>query len=79
METLETIRIQKLKQIRDLGYDPYPAFYRYSHTLAQVVKEFESRTAKSICSSSTIDSLSKREVSFGRFLIAKAPTRFGSC
>ena len=40
METLEAVRIQKLKQIRELGYDPYPTFYRYTHSLARVSKEF---------------------------------------
>ena len=36
--TLEAVRIQKLKQIRELGYDPYPTYYRYTHSLAQVVE-----------------------------------------
>ena len=35
MESLEQIRIQKLKQIQELGYDPYPTFYRHTHTLAR--------------------------------------------
>ena len=48
MEALEGIRIQKLKQIRDLGYDPYPTFYRNTHSLAQVVREFSSRTAEEL-------------------------------
>jgi lysyl-tRNA synthetase, class II len=48
METLEAIRIQKLKQIRDLGYDAYPTFYRHTHSLAQVSKEFGSNTAEDL-------------------------------
>ena len=48
METLEAIRIQKLKQIRDLGYDAYPTLYRYTHSLAQVSKEFGSNTAEEL-------------------------------
>jgi lysyl-tRNA synthetase class 2 len=48
MEPLETIRIQKLKQIRDLGYDPYPTFYRNTHSLAQVAKEFGPKTAEEL-------------------------------
>jgi lysyl-tRNA synthetase, class II len=48
METLEAIRIQKLKQIRDLGYDPYPTFYRHTHSLAQVAKEFGAKSAEEL-------------------------------
>jgi lysyl-tRNA synthetase class 2 len=48
METLEAVRIQKLKQIRDLGYDPYPTFYRYTHSLAQVSKEFGAKTSEEL-------------------------------
>jgi lysyl-tRNA synthetase, class II len=48
METLETIRIQKLKQIRELGYDPYPTFYRNTHSLAQVTKEFGAKTGEEL-------------------------------
>jgi lysyl-tRNA synthetase class 2 len=48
METLEAIRIQKLKQIRELGYDPYPTVYRYTHSLAQVSKEFGARTSEEL-------------------------------
>ncbi len=48
MEALESIRIQKLKQIRDLGYDPYPTFYRNTHSLAQVAREFSPKTAEEL-------------------------------
>ena len=48
METLEAVRIQKLKQIRDLGYDAYPTFYRYTHSLAQVSKEFGAKTSEDL-------------------------------
>src|SRR5437773_5263246 len=48
METLEAIRIQKLKQIRDLGYDAYPTSYRYTHSLAQVSKEFGAKTSEEL-------------------------------
>ena len=48
MEALEAVRIQKLKQIRDLGYDPYPTFYRNTYSLAQVVKEFGPKTAEEL-------------------------------
>jgi lysyl-tRNA synthetase, class II len=48
METLEAIRIQKLKSIRDLGYEPYPTFYRNTHTLEDVTKEFGQKTAEQL-------------------------------
>jgi lysyl-tRNA synthetase class 2 len=48
METLEAVRIQKLKQIRELGYDPYPTFYRNTHSLAQVSREFGSKTSEEL-------------------------------
>src|ERR1043165_8682443 len=28
MDSFEQIRIQKMKEIQELGYDPYPTFYR---------------------------------------------------
>jgi lysyl-tRNA synthetase class 2 len=44
MEPLEQIRIQKLKGIQELGYDPYPTFYRNTHTLADVVKQYAEKS-----------------------------------
>ena len=48
MESLEQIRIQKLQQIKELGIDPYPTYYRYTHTLAEVVKPFSTKTAEEL-------------------------------
>ena len=48
MEPLEQIRIQKLQQIKDLGVEPYPTYYRYTHTLADVVKQFSVKTAQEL-------------------------------
>jgi lysyl-tRNA synthetase class 2 len=48
VESLEQIRIQKLHQIKDLGFDPYPTYYRYTHTLAEVGKQFASKTAEQL-------------------------------
>jgi len=48
MEQLEQIRVQKLKQIRELGYDPYPNTYRYTHTIGQVVRDFAEKTAEQL-------------------------------
>jgi lysyl-tRNA synthetase class 2 len=48
MEQLETVRVQKLQQIRDLGIDPYPTHYRYTHTVPQVVEQFSAKTAEEL-------------------------------
>jgi lysyl-tRNA synthetase class 2 len=48
MDSLEQIRIQKLNEIRELGYDPYPTFYRTTHTLAEVGKQFSEKTAEDL-------------------------------
>jgi lysyl-tRNA synthetase class 2 len=48
VDSLEQIRIQKLQQIRALGFDPYPTYYRYTHGLAEVVKQFSSKTAEEL-------------------------------
>jgi len=48
MDSLEQIRIQKLKEIRELGYDPYPTFYRTTHTLAEVGKQFSEKSAEDL-------------------------------
>ncbi len=48
MEPLEQIRIQKLQQIQELGYEPYPTYYRNSHTLEEVVKQFAEKSAEDL-------------------------------
>jgi len=48
MDSLEQIRIQKLKEIEALGYDPYPTFYRHTHTLADVGKQFSEKTGEEL-------------------------------
>ncbi len=48
MEELETIRVQKLQQIRDLGFDAYPTHYRYTHTAGAVVEQYGARTAEEL-------------------------------
>jgi lysyl-tRNA synthetase class 2 len=48
MDSLEQIRIQKLKEIQDLGCDPYPTFYRNTHTLADVGKQFSGKSAEEL-------------------------------
>src|ERR1051326_3540562 len=48
MEELESIRVEKLKQIQGLGIDPYPTHYRYTHTVPQVVEHFGGRNAEEL-------------------------------
>jgi lysyl-tRNA synthetase class 2 len=48
MDPLEQIRVQKLKEIESLGYDPYPTFYRNTHTLAGVGKQFSGQSAEEL-------------------------------
>ena len=48
MDSFEQIRIQKLKEIQDLGFDPYPSFYRTTHTLAEVVKQFSEKSVEDL-------------------------------
>jgi lysyl-tRNA synthetase class 2 len=48
MEKLEEIRIQKLKQVAELGYDPYPTYFRFTHSIAQLVNEFTSKSAEEL-------------------------------
>ena len=48
MDSLEQIRIQKLKEIQELGYDPYPTFYRYTDTLANVGQQFSEKPAETL-------------------------------
>ena len=48
MDSLEQIRIQKLRDIQELGYDPYPTFYRNTHTLAEVSRQFSEKTAEEL-------------------------------
>jgi len=48
VEPLEQIRIQKLQQIKELGVEAYPTYYRYTHTLAEVVRQFSAKTAEEL-------------------------------
>jgi lysyl-tRNA synthetase class 2 len=48
VDSLEQIRIQKLQQIKALGFDPYPTYYRYTHGLAEVARQFSSKTAEEL-------------------------------
>jgi lysyl-tRNA synthetase class 2 len=48
MEQLEAVRVQKLQQIRELGYDPYPTHYRYTHSIKQLVDEFSPKPAEDL-------------------------------
>src|SRR4029078_3288949 len=48
MDPLKQIRIQKLREIQELGDDPYPTFYQTTHALAGVVKEFSDKSAEEL-------------------------------
>jgi lysyl-tRNA synthetase, class II len=48
MDPLEQIRIQKLKEIQELGYEPYPTFYRNTHTLAGAVSQFSGNSGEEL-------------------------------
>lgn len=48
MDQLEQVRVDKLREIVALGYDPYPTHYRYTHTLKQATDEFSPRTAEEL-------------------------------
>ncbi len=41
MEEPEAIRLEKLRKIEALGCNPYPTDYRYTHTVAAVIEQFE--------------------------------------
>src|SRR5262249_47996263 len=48
IEPLEAVRVEKLKSIEALGYNPYPTDYRYTHTIAQVVETFHDKSAEEL-------------------------------
>ena len=48
MDNLEEVRLDKLEKIRALGVDPYPAEYRYTHTLGQIQDRFSSKTGDAL-------------------------------
>ena len=45
---LEAVRVQKLKDIEKLGYNPYPTEYRYTHTPAEVLGQFAAKTSEEL-------------------------------
>lgn len=45
---MEDIRVQKLKQIQEMGFDPYPAYYRYTHSIGQLVREFGPKSSEEL-------------------------------
>ena len=48
MEPLEEIRVQKLKDIESLGFNPYPTFFRYTHTVDRLVAEYSPKSAEEL-------------------------------
>jgi lysyl-tRNA synthetase class 2 len=45
---VEDVRVQKLKEIESLGVNPYPTFYRYTHTVDKLVAEFSPKSAEEL-------------------------------
>ncbi len=48
MDEPEEIRLEKLQKIEALGCDPYPTSYRYTHTIAAAVEQFEPDSAETL-------------------------------
>ena len=48
IEPLEPVRVEKLKSIEALGYNPYPTEYRYTHTIPQIVTEYADKSAEEL-------------------------------
>ena len=48
MDQLDSVRLEKLKKIRELGYDAYPTFYRYTHTLSAVTEQFSEKSRQEL-------------------------------
>jgi lysyl-tRNA synthetase, class II len=48
IEPLEAVRVEKLKSIEALGYNPYPTEYRYTHTIEQIVEKFQAKPAEEL-------------------------------
>ena len=48
IEPLEAVRIEKLKSIEALGYNPYPTEYRYTETIAKVVDTYSTKSAEEL-------------------------------
>src|SRR5713226_963446 len=41
-------RRRKLDEIRNMGYDPYPTRFAWTHTITQIVSEYSSRTGEAL-------------------------------
>ena len=48
MEQLEQVRLEKLKKIEALGCDPYPTYYRYTHTVSKAAEQFSSESREAL-------------------------------
>jgi lysyl-tRNA synthetase class 2 len=53
VEPLEEIRVQKLKDIESLGFNPYPTFFRYTHTVDRLVAEYSPKSAEELAQDTT--------------------------
>jgi lysyl-tRNA synthetase class 2 len=66
MEEVEEIRLEKLRKIEELGCEPYPTAYRYTHTIAAAVEQFEPDSAEVLQANPTTVRVS------GRIIAARA-------
>ena len=48
MDEPEEIRLEKLQKIEELGCDPYPTTYRFTHTIAAATEQFEPDSAEAL-------------------------------
>ena len=48
MDEPEEIRLEKLQKIEELECDPYPTTYRFTHTIAAAVEQFEPDSAEAL-------------------------------
>ncbi len=62
MDNLEEVRLDKLEKIRAMGIDPYPAEYRYTHTLEQVQDRFSAKTGDALEADAAVVRVSGRIV-----------------
>ena len=48
IESLDPVRVEKLRSIEALGCNPYPTEYRYTQTIAEIVAECSGKTAEEL-------------------------------
>jgi len=67
VEPLEEVRVQKLKDIENLGLTPYPTFYRYTHTADRLVAEYSPKSAEELTQDPTLVRVAGRILAVRKF------------